>query len=338
MDMAERPGIRDIAKLAGVSEATVDRVLHGRPNVRPATVDRVLKATAECRYLSDEDLARLTRPERLRLTVVLPASANPFIRSLNTELRAWAQLRDRGVRIHSFLTDSLNPTAMAASLRRFGRRSDALAFFGVDHPEVCETVDALSDSGKLVLTLISDISGSRRRAYIGIDNLAAGRTAAYLLAKTAPPGPGALAVIAATRHYRAHVEREMGFHQLIQRSYPHLSVSETIEGQDDPATNMRRTLELLETMPDLRGIYNVGGSSEGIGMALQRSGRAGQVQLIGHGLGPGTRRLLQDGTMMAVFTQRTQTLLEVMLDQLHAPSLPSLLPMQIVFPTNLPPE
>lgn len=338
MDLAGRAGIRDIARLAGVSEATVDRVLHGRPNVRAATVDRVLKATAECRYLSDQDLARLTRPERLRLTVVLPASANPFIRSMNAELRAWAQVRDRGARIHSYLTDSLNPDAMARSLRRLGRRSDALAFFGVDHPDVRDAVDELADGGKLVLTLISDITGSRRRAYIGIDNLAAGRTAAYLLAQTAPQGPGTLAIIAATRHYRAHVERELGFQELIQRSHPHLAVTGTIEGQDDPATNMRLTLELLETCPDLRGIYNVGGSSEGIGMALQRTGRARQVQLIGHGLGPGTRRLLQDGTMMAVFTQRTQTLLEVMLDQLHAPTLPSLLPMQIVFPTNLPPE
>ncbi|AMY70996.1 LacI family DNA-binding transcriptional regulator [Frigidibacter albus] len=115
-------------------------------------------------------------------------------------------------------------------------------------------------------------------------------------------------------------------------------MSGTIEGPDDPATNMRLTLELLETCPDLRGIYNVGGSSEGIGLALQRAGRAGQVRLIGHGLSSGTRRMLQDGTIMAVFTQRTQKLLEVMLDQLHTPTLPSLLPMQIVFPTNLPAE
>ncbi|AMY70997.1 substrate-binding domain-containing protein [Frigidibacter mobilis] len=84
-------------------------------------------------------------------------------------------------------------------------------FFGVDHPDVRDAVDELAASGKLVLTLISDISGSRRRAYIGIDNLAAGRTAAYLLAQTAPAGPGTLAIIAATRHYRAHVERELGF-------------------------------------------------------------------------------------------------------------------------------
>ncbi|MBZ4691272.1 MAG: Transcriptional regulator, LacI family [Cereibacter sp.] len=333
---AERPGIREIARLAGVSEATVDRVLHGRPNVRPATADRVLRATAEYRYLPETELARLARPDRQRLTVVLPSSANPFLQALNRDLRLWAQVRDRGVRIHSYLTDAMDPRQMARSLRRLGSKSDAIAFFGVDHPDVRDEVDALVEQGKLVLTLISDITGSRRRGYIGIDNLAAGRTAAFLLASTAPAGGGKLAVIAATRHFRAHVERELGFQELIQRDHPQLTFAGTIEGQDDPVINMKLTLALLETYPDLCGIYNVGGSSDGIGMALRRTGRAGKVRLVGHGYGPDTRRMLQEGVMMAVLTQRTQTLLEVMLDQVLARTAPPALPMQIIFPTNLP--
>lgn len=334
--MALRPGIREIAALAGVSEATVDRVLHGRPNVRPLTASRVLGAALECGYLSEAEQARLKRRDRQRLVVVLPSTANPFLRGLNQELRAWAQIRDRGARIHSYLLDSMNPGLMARSLRRLGRKSDAIAFFGVDHPEVCAAADELADQGKLVLTLISDISGSRRRACLGIDNLAAGRTAAYLLATAAPATGGKLAVIAATRHYRAHVERELGFQELIQRDHPPLQFAGTIEGQDDPQTNMRMTLALLERYPDLCGIYNVGGSSEGIGMALRRTGRAGQVRLVGHGYGPDTHRLLREGVMMAVLTQRNLTLFEVMLDQLHAPQPPQPLPMQIIFPTNLP--
>jgi len=331
-----RAGIRDIAKLAGVSEATVDRVLHARPNVRAATADRVLKAAAACAYLSDTELARLARPDRKRLTVLLPSSANPFLRGFNDALRQWAQMRDRGLRIHSYLMDSMDPEVLARGLRRLGRKADAIAFFGVDHPDVRDEVNALVDQGKLVLTLISDITGGRHRGCIGIDNLAAGRTAAFLLANTAPPQGGKLAVIAATRHFRAHVERELGFQELIQRDHPGLTVAGTIEGQDDPLINMRMTLDLLERFPDLCGIYNVGGSSEGIGMALRRTGRAGQVRLIGHGLGQDTRRLLEDGTMLAVLTHRTQTLLEVMLDQMHASAAPAPLPMQIIFPTNLP--
>ncbi|MFQ6777256.1 LacI family DNA-binding transcriptional regulator [Cereibacter sphaeroides] len=331
-----RAGIREIAALAGVSEATVDRVLHGRPNVRPGTAERVLRAAADCRYLSPAELARLERRDRKRLTVLLPKSANPFIRGLNRELREWAQRRDRGARIHSYLLDAMNPETTARSLRRLGRTSDAMAFFGVDHPDVRDEVDRLVDQGKLVLTLISDITGSRRHGCIGIDNLAAGRTAAFLLANGSRGEAGRLAVVAATRQYRAHVERELGFQELIQRDHPHLSFAGTLEGQDDSWTNMQMTQSLLEEHPDLCGIYNVGGSSEGIGMALRRTGRMGRVRLIGHGYGPDTRRMLEEGTMMAVLTQRNETLMEVLLDQLHASAPPPPLPMQIIFPTNLP--
>ena len=331
-----KPGIREIAAAAGVSEATVDRVLHGRPNVRPGTAERVLAAAAACRYLPEAELARLARPDRKRLTVVFPRSANPFIRGLNRELREWAQIRDRGARIHSYMLDSMDPAVLARSLRRLGRTADAIAFFGVDHPEVRDEADRLVDQGKLVLTLISDITGSRRHGCVGIDNLAAGRTAAFLLASATGGRPGTLAVVAATRHFRAHVERELGFQELIQRDHPRLGFAGTLEGQDDSWTNMQMTLALLDRHPDLVGIYNVGGSSEGIGMALRRTGRLGQVRLVGHGYGPDTRRMLEDGVMMAVLTQRNQTLMEVLVDQLHASGPPPPLPMQIICPTTLP--
>ena len=73
-----------------MSPATVDRELHGRLNVRPATAARVLRVAAEWQSLTEADLARLTRPDRLRLTVILPSEANPYIRRLGRELRVGA--------------------------------------------------------------------------------------------------------------------------------------------------------------------------------------------------------------------------------------------------------
>jgi LacI family transcriptional regulator len=334
--MGSRPALRDIAKLANVSEATVDRVLHGRPNVRRQTAERVLKAAGECGYLAEEQIAHLIRPERLRLTVVLPGTANPYIRTFNDELRIWAQARDRGARIHSFMVDSLDAAALAGTLRRLGKRSDAIAFFGVDHPRVRDEVDRLVDAGKRVITIISDITGSRRHSYIGIDNIAAGRTAAFLLARFNIHRTGKVAIVAATRQYRAHVERELGFQELILKNYPGMAFAETIEGRDDPQVNAKLTFELLERHPDLCGIYNVGGSSAGIGAAVRQAGRAAQVALVGHGLSPDTLAMLEEDTMLAVLTHRTQTLLEILVDTLHSSEPPRHLPMQIIFPTNVP--
>src|SRR6202020_3348185 len=47
------PTIYDVARLAGVSIASVSRVLNGQRNPRPETQDRVLQAVAELGFVPD---------------------------------------------------------------------------------------------------------------------------------------------------------------------------------------------------------------------------------------------------------------------------------------------
>jgi len=75
------------------------------------------------------------------------------------------------------------------------------------------------------------------------------------------------------------------------------------EGQDDADKNYRQTRALLEQHPELAGIYNIGGASDGVARALKEAQRDQKVAFIGHGLTPDTRALLIDGSMDAVITQ-----------------------------------
>jgi LacI family transcriptional regulator len=110
-------------------------------------------------------------------------------------------------------------------------------------------------------------------------------------------------LIAGSRSYRAHEEREMGFLRLVEETFPSLAVIGLREGHDDAAENYRETRRLLNEHSDLLGIYNVGGASDGIGRALWETRRAGSVVFVGHGLTPDTRALLIDGIMDAAITQ-----------------------------------
>ena len=60
---APRARLADIARLAGVSSATADRVINHRPGVRTATMHRVLKVAAEMGYLPASDLMASLRPK-----------------------------------------------------------------------------------------------------------------------------------------------------------------------------------------------------------------------------------------------------------------------------------
>jgi LacI family transcriptional regulator len=68
-----RARLKDIADQAGVSVATVSRVLNGRPDVSPDTREAVLAAAAAQGPLAEGRLRRRRRPERTRLVgVTLP--------------------------------------------------------------------------------------------------------------------------------------------------------------------------------------------------------------------------------------------------------------------------
>jgi LacI family transcriptional regulator len=299
--------LADVARLAGVSTASADRVLHGRPGVRPITVQRVLQAATTLNYLPETALPPSVPIKPMRLRFLLPAGTNTYLRALG---RLIADARDTfaasGAVAQVDTIRSFNPELLARHLLRHGLDADGIAFMALEHPSVREAVNRLADRGVPTVTLISDIANTRRAAYVGLDNRSAGRTAGYLMARFIGARPAKVAMIAASLSYRAHEEREMGFLHVFAEMAPTIEVVGLREGHDDESRNYRQARMLLSQYRDLAGIYNIGGGAEGIARALKEARRERSVIFIGHGLTPDTRALLIDGTMDAVITQNPQ--------------------------------
>lgn len=303
-----RATLPDVARQAGVSMATVDRVLNRRGNVRQATAQRVLAAASALHNLPDQQLFAALAPEPMQLAFVLPAGTNRYLRMLgDTVMFLRDQWRHFHVQCRVEFVEGFDPQALSASLLRLGRRADGIAFMALDHLLVREAVARLAERQIATVTLISDLSHSARSAYVGLDNHAAGRTAALILGRFIARRRAKVAMIAGSRSYRAHLEREVGFQAKLAEAWPDIEVLGLQEGRDDDGLNRQQTRALLGKHPDLAGIYNIGGGAEGIGQALKESGRGSDIVLIGHGLTPDTRALLIDGTMDAVLTQPPQS-------------------------------
>lgn len=336
--------LADVAALAGVSTATADRALNRRPGVRSSTLQKVLKAAAELDYLPEQDLLAAIAPDPLHLVFVLPRGSNRFLRMMgDTVSYAQEHVAPLNARCQVDFVESFNPDALAQALLRHGRRADGIAFMALEHPAVREAVNTLAERGVPTVTLISDLANSRRAAYVGLDNRAAGRTAAYLIARFIGPRAAQVALIAGSRHYRAHEEREAGFMQLYAEQFKAIEVVGLREGYDDAQQNYEQTRQLLEQYPQLDGIYNIGGASDGVARALKEAGLQHRVVFIGHGLTPDTRGLLIDGTLDAVITQSP---MEAMMscvrifcnlrDKRHAMSGVEFARSQVIFRENLP--
>lgn len=296
--------LEDVANEAGVSLATADRVVNKRPGVRERTVARVNEAIVKLGYRPDIAAARLARNRSFRFAFVLPTGDNTFMAELDAQVRATADwLAARRAFVDMRHVDVFDPDVLGRTLEEMPSVYDGVATVALDHPRVRAAIDELAARGTAVVTLVSDVPGSRRFHYVGIDNPAAGRTAGALMGRFLGRTPGKVGIVAGSLALRDHAERYFGFNQVVSGEYPHLAVLTPVEGRDDRAQSREATARLLAAHPDVAGIYSVGAGNRGIADALEASGRAADVVWIAHELTVHTRRYLVRGTLDAVIAQ-----------------------------------
>jgi LacI family transcriptional regulator len=304
MPEAERTRLHDVARAAGVSLATADRVLHGRGGVRARTVERVQAAVERLGYRPDPAAARLARKSRTRLVFVLPSGTNTFVDMLDKQVQAvtpWLAEQRAGAVVQR--ADVFSPQALVRHLAGLRDRCDAAVVMGLDHPLVRAAIDDLVAHGTVVVTLVSDVPGSQRSRFVGIDNVSAGRTAASLLGRFVAPKAGRVGIVMGSRALRDHAERLFGFEQVMASEYPRLQLLPPIEGHDLSARTEPLVTKLLQREPELVGLYSIGAGNRGIQAALQRSGRADRIVWICHELTPHARQALLAGVADAVINQ-----------------------------------
>lgn len=332
--MTGRARIKEIAALANVGTATVDRVLHGRSHVAHATKQKVLQAQSAIE--SGAWTVRGPRPWRLK--VILPEMAG-----LSTEYlaRCFEEFGARGnAVVECGFSKKLEPKALARKLRSCGSgKWDAVAFQALEDPRVREAVSYLKEREVPCLSLLSPLPNSDVVGFAGSDARSAGRTAGLLMGSSCSHG-GTLAIISGGQLYRSHESREMGFRSHIREHAKHLTVLDTLIGQDDSDQNYQNVTALIRGCPDLVGIYNVGGGNEGIVQALQEADLANEVCVIAHNLTPRTRKHLSEGTVNFILHQDMRLLAERSMNAIIGSLAkehhePSLIPIEIVTRENL---
>lgn len=304
MPEPSRTSLHDVARAAGVSLATVDRVLHGRAGVRARTVELVQSVVERLGYRPDPAAARLARKSHARLVFVLPSGTNTFVDMLDKQVQAVSPwLAEQRATALVQRADVFSPEALARHLAGLRDRCDAAVVMGLDHPLVRAAIDELVAHGVMVVTLVSDVPGSRRSHFVGIDNVPAGRTAASLLGRFVGQRAGCVGIVMGSRALRDHAERLFGFEQVMATEYAHLRLLPPIEGHDLSERTEPAVAKLLQREADLVGLYSIGAGNRGIQAALERSGRAASIVWICHELTPHARKALLTGVADAVINQ-----------------------------------
>lgn len=298
--IARKVSITDVAKAAGVSTATVDRVLNNRGGVRTDKEDRVLAAA---RTLGIDRALDRTPSRALRVAVLIQPPINPFHASLREGIdlasRMYATLN-----VQFFINhiDPRKPSAIAAAIREC-RSYDGLIITSPDDIRVREAIAVLSKNIPVV-TLATDLSECGRVAYVGPDDRQAGRVAGDLMGLFLGPTGGRVVVVAGSRDITGHREREAGFRAIMIEHHPECSLAAVLETGENQEEAGRVVEIAFRDDPGLRGIYHLSAGAMPIVSTLQRLGRIDDTVVITHELTPNRRMLLKSRKINAVIDQR----------------------------------
>jgi len=300
-----RPTVHDVASEAGVSLATVDRVLNERPGVRAKTVARVQKAIAALGYVRDTYAANLARQRDYRFAFLLPEAPSQFVDTLKEGLAAAcaAQAAERiSAQIYSVPLD--DPHRLVREMERLDTATlDGVAIMTTETPQVRDAITRLKAAGLPVVSIVADLPSSERDYFVGIDSVSAGRTAGFLLGRFVQDGPGDILVLTPSMQARDSIERRLGFDAVISRDFPQLRVLPTLETHAEPERTRMVVARAAVTYPAITGIYSMGAGNAPLLDALQANDLLAGRGVIMHELTPTTREALLDGRADAVIAQ-----------------------------------
>jgi LacI family transcriptional regulator len=314
---AMRPTTRDLAREAGVSLATVDRVLNDRTGVRGDTVKRVTEAIEKIGFIRNISAANLARSKNYRFLFLLPRTGDQFLAELIARIaEANLGFANEGMRADVAQIHESDPHQIANFLGGLDAEAvDGVAIMAPLSPQVRDAKARLVQRGIGAVSFISGqvspllgvagsgVANSGEEAFVGIDNHAAGATAGRLMGRFAERRPGKILVIAETMSARDSLERRLGFDEIINANYPHLTVLPSLETHGDAERTGRIITTTFARNPDIAGIYILSSEARVPLQAVTETVHAGQPVIIAHERTPFTEAALMSQAIDALITQ-----------------------------------
>lgn len=303
--MPDRPTTKDLAKAAGVSLATVDRVLNARSGVRKVTVEAVHLAIKQIGFERNQLAATLARQKGYTFAFVLPRDGDQFLNEIICNIQEInSAFRSQMITAVALRVDETDPHKTAAFLDGLDLRNyDGVAIMAPETPQLRDAIRRVKERGVHAIPFIANQSSGTHEGFVGIDNRAAGATVASLMGRFCGTKKGSVLVVTETMQSRDSLERRLGFDHVINELFPNLKVLPSLETYGDLDRTAKIVQNALRSNHDLIGYYVMSSEARVPVEAISEQGSARGLIKIAHERTPFTAAALQKNHLDAVVTQ-----------------------------------
>ena len=283
--MDKKYTIKDIAKMAGVSKGTVDRVLHNRGKVSPTALDKINEVLNVINYEPNLIARNLKNNKIYRICVLLPdPEIDPYwlpcvngIQDAKTEFKAYSVI----IETHYFNPESTK-SFLSTNEKIINQSPDAVLIAPLFHKETLEIIKQYDELNIMVNTFNNQVESSSIKGFVGQDLYKSGRVAASLMNLILPKGQIAIIHIDESLKNAVHMQKkEQGFRNYFEEK--NLSDFNLTTLKLKHSNIETKFTAFLEENPNLSGIFITTSKAYQIA-SLLTSAKDKKIAIIGYDL------------------------------------------------------
>lgn len=294
--------IQKIAELSGVSRGTVDRVLHGRPNVNPMIREKVVRAAEKLGY---QPPVPPKSADCKQAAILIPQWTDGYF---NRQIVSGIRKALRYIADPAFvLTEQpLRTMTMQELLRAMDEQIrsgvDGLIIRAENTPEVRAAIEQAVQQGVTVITYDADVPDSGRLCHAGQDLVRAGAIAASVMARLIRP-PEHVLIVTGNLRMEAHKGRVDGFcRRLLELGFSE-DAYRVIETNEMPELTGELVAQALQADSRLHAVYMACQPLSGCIAGIRKARRTTRPHIVCNDLTPTAKRYLREGTVDFVIGQ-----------------------------------
>lgn len=293
--------MQQVAELAGVSRGTVDRVLHGRPNVNAVVREKVLRAAEKLGYRCK----KAASAPRHRAAILIPQWTDTYFNRqvISGIRRALRYIADDSFELLEVPLRTMTSQELVGAIgQQVENGVDGLIVRAENTPEVYLAIRQALDKGIRVITYDGDIPDSGRVCFVGQDLMKAGAIAAGVMARLIRYSEHVL-VVTGNMRMEVHKGRVDGFcSHLCELGFPS-DAYHIIETNEMHSLTEELVARAISEDRQIRAVYMSTQPVSGCIAGLRRAGVGSGVHVVCNDLTPAAKRYLKEGTVDFVIGQ-----------------------------------